>query len=233
LIDRHTGSITSDHQDDLGGWIQRRLKKGVEGQGGKAQAILEELGISVEELRVQWELQQVSQLSLCAHTWSIGFIFCNFTFDHLDAPARLKKELDMVLNLQADLNTVDSAIQSTHALISKSEHPADSLNLLASLQETHENLKEKVEALYASLNVHKIFPKLQGLDFEFVHTCLMVHDLKINIQKQVIGSFFEWDKLDQAAGSREQALGWCNFNTTFFINCFIGTKLHQTMWKAI
>ncbi|KAF8240872.1 hypothetical protein L208DRAFT_1420300 [Tricholoma matsutake] len=165
--------------------IMRRLKKGVEGQGGKAQAILEEVGISVEELQVQWELQQVSQLSLCAY-----------------ALAHLKKELDIVLNLQADLDTVDSAIQSTHALISKSDHPVDSLNLLASLQETHENLKKKVEALYASLNVHETFPELQGLDFEF----------------WVIGSFFEWDKLDQAAGGCEQALG---------------TKLHQTMQKAI
>jgi hypothetical protein len=87
------------------------------------------------------------------------------------------------LNLQADLDTVDSAIQSTHVLISKSKHPTVSLNLLASLQETHENLKEKVEALYTLLNVHETFPELQGLDFEFVHTLLMAHDLKINLQK--------------------------------------------------
>jgi hypothetical protein len=138
-----------------------------------------------------------------------------------------------VLNLQADLDTVDSAIQSTHALISKSDHPTDSLDLLTSLQETHENLKEKVEALYTSLNVHEAFPELQGLDFEFVRTLLMARDLKINIRKQAIGSFFEWDKLDQAAGGREQALGWCNLHTTFFINHFTGTKLHQTTRKAI
>jgi hypothetical protein len=68
LIDRHAGSIASDHRDDLGGWIRRRLKKGVEGQGGKAQAVLDQLGIPVEELRAQWELQQVSQLSLRVRT---------------------------------------------------------------------------------------------------------------------------------------------------------------------
>ena len=97
----------------------------------------------------------------------------------------------MVLNLQADLNTVDLAIQSTHVLISKSEHPADSLNLLASLQETHKNLKGKVEVLYVSLNVHETFSELQGLDFEFVRTLLMACNLKINIQKWAIGNFFE------------------------------------------
>ena len=207
MIDRHAASIASDHRDDLGGWIRRRLKKGVEGQGGKAQGVLDQVGIHVEELRAQWELQQASQLSVRARTWSITLTLCICNFCHLDAPARLKKELDTVLNLQADLDAVDSAIQSTHALISKSEHPTESLNLLASLQETHESLKEKVEALYTSLNVHETFPELQGLDFEFVRTLLMARDLKINIRKRAIGSFFEWDKLDQAAGGREQALG--------------------------
>ncbi|KAF9457042.1 hypothetical protein BDZ94DRAFT_1176434 [Collybia nuda] len=46
----------------------------------------------------------------------------------------------------------------------------------------------------------------------------MAHNLKINIRKRAVGSFFEWDKLDQAAGGREQA---------------IGTKLHQTTRQAI
>jgi hypothetical protein len=34
----------------------------------------------------------------------------------------------------------------------------------------------------------------------------MAHDLKINIRKQAIGSFFEWDKLDCAVGGANQAL---------------------------
>ena len=68
MIDRHAALIASDHRDDLGGWIQRRLKKGVEGQGGKAQGVLNQVGICVEELRAQWELQQASQLSIHART---------------------------------------------------------------------------------------------------------------------------------------------------------------------
>ncbi|KAF8224141.1 hypothetical protein L208DRAFT_1425851 [Tricholoma matsutake] len=53
------------------------------------------------------------------------------------------------------------------------------------------SLKEKVEALYTSLNVLNSFPELQGLDLEF----------------RAIRSFFEWDKPDQVAGSHEEALG--------------------------
>ncbi|KAI6024283.1 hypothetical protein EDC04DRAFT_2869501 [Pisolithus marmoratus] len=46
----------------------------------------------------------------------------------------------------------------------------------------------------------------------------MAHDLKINIHKQAIGSFFEWDKLDHAVGGKDKPLG---------------TKLHQQTCKAI
>lgn len=34
-----------------------------------------------------------------------------------------------------------------------------------------------------------------------------MRDLKINIRKRAIGSFFEWDKLDCAVGGRQKALG--------------------------
>jgi hypothetical protein len=124
-----------------------------------------------------------------------------------DAPARLRQELDTVLSLQGDLDTVDAAIHTTCAALSKATPSRDSLRLLTALKETHKGLKEKVEALYASLNVQDSFPELQGIDLEFVRTLLMARDLKINIRKRAIGSFFEWDKLDQAAGGRDQAIG--------------------------
>ena len=112
-----------------------------------------------------------------------------------------------MLNLQGDLDTVNNTIHATHELISKSAPLKESLQLLSALVETQEHLKAKVEALYASLNVHESFPELQGLDLGFVRTLLMARDLKINIRKRAIGSFFEWDKLDQAAGGRDQVLG--------------------------
>ncbi|KAG2127205.1 hypothetical protein DEU56DRAFT_693117, partial [Suillus clintonianus] len=58
-----------------------------------------------------------------------------------------------------------------------------------------------------TLNVHNRFPELQGVDLDFVRTLLMARDLKINIRKRAIGSFFEWDKLDRAVGGANQALG--------------------------
>ncbi|KAF9469487.1 hypothetical protein BDZ94DRAFT_692 [Collybia nuda] len=201
LLDRHMASIGEELRADLGSWLRRRQKKGVEGQGKKAQKVLDECGVPLTTLREQWELQQAAQLSIRAH-----------------APVRLKKELDTVLNLQGDLDTVDKAIVITRSTISHSSASRESLQLLSGLETTQKRLKDEVEALYSSLGIEDTFPELQNIDLDFVRTLLMARDLKINIRKRAIGSFFEWDRLDQAAGGREQA---------------IGTKLHQSTRKAI
>ncbi|KAG2336107.1 hypothetical protein BDR05DRAFT_978861 [Suillus weaverae] len=133
----------------------------------------------------------------------------------LDAPARLKKELDTVLTLQADLDTSDTALQSTRLMLEKGTASHDTLE---ALERGHDRLMAKVEVLYASLNIHDQFPELEGINLDFIRLLLMVCDLKMNIHKQAITSFFEWDKLDHAVGSAQQALG---------------TKLHQQTRKAI
>ncbi|KAG6882608.1 hypothetical protein C0992_011226, partial [Termitomyces sp. T32_za158] len=125
----------------------------------------------------------------------------------LDAPVRLKKELDTILNLQGDLDACEKTLRSTRLLLAKVSPSASSLRVLASLQEHHEQLKDDIEDLYASLSVEESYPELRGVDLEFIKTLLIARDLKINVRKRAIGSFFEWDRLDQAAGGREQTLG--------------------------
>ncbi|KAH7905205.1 hypothetical protein BJ138DRAFT_975864, partial [Hygrophoropsis aurantiaca] len=203
LLDRQAMAIGEELRKDLGDWIRRRAKRGVQMQQTKADHILEECGIPLEELKELWRQQKASQLSLRAH-----------------APVRLKKELDTVLVLQAELDASDKALQSTRAVIAGSPDKisTDTVSALESLERGHDRLVSKVETLYASLNVHEKFPELKDVNLEFVRTLLMARDLKINIRKRAIGSFFEWDKLDQAVGGQQQALG---------------TKLHQHTRKAI
>ena len=140
-------------------------------------------------------------------------LYCHHSSAITDAPAHLKKELDTVLSLQGDLNTIENAIEAL-AKTGDMDLPKQTLE---SLQRTHERLKDKVEELYASLNVQEAFPELANVDLKFVQTLFMAWDLKINIRKCAIGSFFEWDKLDQATKGRHQLLskhvpdGWsCN-----------------------
>ncbi|KAG2156682.1 uncharacterized protein EDB93DRAFT_1238950 [Suillus bovinus] len=201
LIDRQAVAIGLEMRTDLGEWIKRWLKRGVNAQGAAAKDVLNKCGVEIEDLEDQWADQKRSQLSIRAH-----------------APARLKKELDVVLTLQADLDASDRALQAMRTVVEKGLVTEETLDALESLKRSHDHLMNKVELLYASLNVHDRFPELQGVDLDFVRTLLMACDLKINICKRAIGSFFEWDKLNRAVGGANQALG---------------TKLHQQTRKAI
>jgi len=139
-----------------------------------------------------------------------------------------------VLTLQGELDTVDNSLKNTKEVISKSAPTRESLNLISSLERSQDRLKQKVEDLYASLNVHESFPELQGINLEFVRTLLMARDLKINIRKRAIGSFFEWDKLDRAVGGRDETLGNSSPRSFSMANIsLVGTKLHQHTRKAI
>ncbi|KIM60892.1 hypothetical protein SCLCIDRAFT_26247 [Scleroderma citrinum Foug A] len=135
----------------------------------------------------------------------------------LDAPARQKKELDTVLVLQSDLEASDRALQAAWTIIEK-DATQDTLEALQSLEHSHDRLLTKVDTLYASLNIQDRFPELHGVNLEFICTLLLARDLKINIRKRAIGSFFEWDKLDRAVGGKQKTLGM---------------KLHQQTHKAI
>ncbi|KAK0244954.1 hypothetical protein EDD85DRAFT_963291 [Armillaria nabsnona] len=202
LLDRQAAFVARSIREDLGGWIRRKVKDGVEKKGAKARADLESCGKSVQFLRQQWDHQWQTQTSIRSH-----------------APAQLKKELDAVLTLQGHADTIESAIQATRLALTSSATTVSHHNFdLTQLSSVHQQLCNKIDQLYLSLNIDENFPELAGFDVTFVQTLLLARDLKINIRKRAIGTFFEWDRLDQATGGREQALG---------------TKLHQQTRKSI
>jgi len=79
----------------------------------------------------------------------------------------LKKELDTVLVLQADLESSNSMLQAARTLIQK-DATQDTLKALGSLECSHERLLNKVDLLYALLNIHDRFLELHGVGLEFV-----------------------------------------------------------------
>ncbi len=119
----------------------------------------------------------------------------------------MKKELDAILSLQGDLEAVEKAINTAKSTLAMTSAPEESKTLLKGLQDMYATFTNRVELLYVSLNMHDSYPDLKGASLDFVRTLLMARDLKINIRKRAIGSFFEWDRLDQAVGGRSQALG--------------------------
>ena len=53
---------------DLGDWLRRRLKKGIEEQGSAAQEVLNQCELGTVELCKEWSDQRSAQLSIRACT---------------------------------------------------------------------------------------------------------------------------------------------------------------------
>ena len=111
----------------------------------------------------------------------------------------MKKELDIVLSLQSDIDTVQAVLTLMRTTVVHRKVPPEAHKAIKSLEKNHSHLLKNIELLYASLNVSDTFPELDGLSLDFVKVLLMTHDLKINIRKRAITNFLEFDKLDRAA----------------------------------
>ncbi|KAJ6615333.1 hypothetical protein B0H10DRAFT_1950033 [Mycena sp. CBHHK59/15] len=201
MIDQYAAFVGEEGRDNLGNWIKRQQDKNIPKKRDTALQIFRECRVSVPELRQNWEAQKAAQTSLRAH-----------------APTRLKRELEKVLALQEQIDSVEKSISDVKQSITGAGASTDSLTLLRGLETTHDTLSRQAEALYASLNIRQAFPELLNLPLEFVRILLTMRDLKINIRKRAIGTFYEWETLDRAVGGCREALG---------------TKLHQKTRKAI
>ncbi|KAJ7431750.1 hypothetical protein B0H11DRAFT_1761580 [Mycena galericulata] len=202
MIDLYMSFINAEGLTNLGGWLQRQQEKNLAPKLASARRTLRDCRVPASELRSEWAAQKTAQSSVRAH-----------------APARLKRELDKVLALQVQIDTVETSILEVKTSIAgDGSAAAETHIILRRLQETHQALSDQAEALYASLNIAGTFPELDGLPLEFVRTLLLMRDLKINLRKRAVGSFYEWETLDRAVSGRREALG---------------TKLHQATRKAI
>ncbi|KAJ7435827.1 hypothetical protein FB451DRAFT_1461458 [Mycena latifolia] len=190
MIDQYTAFVNEEGRSNLGSWIHRQEHRNLTRKRRAAKKVLAECGVSIEELRRNWAEQKAAQTSIRSH-----------------APVRLRRELDKVLSLQAQIDAVEQSITDVKNTIKGPDASPDSIGLLCSLTRTNETLNTQAEALYASLNISQSFPELQNLPLEFVRTLVVMRDLKINIRKRAIGSFYEWETLDRAVGGRREALG--------------------------
>ncbi|KAG5335779.1 hypothetical protein C0989_000367, partial [Termitomyces sp. Mn162] len=148
---------------------------------------------------VLYDVGCVLDRSLRTHSHWLYIVDCKVNsiglelHNDLEAPVRLKKELDTVLTLQSDLKTCKKNLQAMCLTLSKALPSPHALQILSSLQDHHEQLKDDVEELYSFLSIQDSYPELQGVDLEFVKYFLIACDLKINVQKWAVGT-----KLHQA-----------------------------------
>ncbi|KAJ7839203.1 hypothetical protein B0H14DRAFT_3458801 [Mycena olivaceomarginata] len=202
-IDQYTSFVNQEGLNRLGAWLKRQETKNLTKKRKAAVTTLIQCGVPEAELRLQWAAQKKAQTSARSH-----------------APMRLQRNLDKVLKLQEQIDTVEKSISDAKQSLTSGDGKAspDTLAHLRRLQVTHEILSSQAEALYASLNIHASFPELWGLPLDFVRTLVIMRDLKINIRGRAIESFYEWETLDRAVAGRREPLG---------------TKLHQATQKTI
>ncbi|KAH6890244.1 hypothetical protein BKA70DRAFT_1376547 [Coprinopsis sp. MPI-PUGE-AT-0042] len=200
LINNLLASVGEEMRDSLGEWLKQR-SNAIANFRRAAQAELAECSTPIQELCTLWDDQKKSQSSIRS----------------LHA-SKVKKDLDAILHLQADLNVIDNRVEAIASGIAK-DYPSGHRDLiLSTLKACQDALNEKIEALFGNLNVGDSYPELKGMDYEFVKTLLVMRDLKINIRKRAIANFFEYERLNQAVGGR---------------NLPLGTNAHQLTRKAI
>ncbi|KAJ6605852.1 hypothetical protein B0H10DRAFT_1957084 [Mycena sp. CBHHK59/15] len=93
MIDQYAAFVGEEGRDNLGNWIKRQQDKNIPKKRDHALQIFRECRVSVPELRQNWEAQKAAQTSLRAH-----------------APTRLKRELEKVLALQEQIDSVEKSI---------------------------------------------------------------------------------------------------------------------------
>ncbi|KAJ6542921.1 hypothetical protein B0H19DRAFT_1076947 [Mycena capillaripes] len=188
MIDQYSAFLNTEGQENLGTWIERQDRS----LRTKMRAALKTFCaccVPEAELRCEWQDQKEAQTSIRSH-----------------APARLRRQLDKVVTLQTQIDGVEKAIIDAKQTIAVSGAPPDAVSLLCLLEATHKMLNQQAEELYASLNIGGSFPELADLPRPFVHTLLLLNDLKTVIQRRVIASFQEWEALDRAVAGRREPL---------------------------
>lgn len=102
--------------------------------------------------------------------------------------------------------TVLMAAQS----IKKGILPKSSLEHVNIMMSHLNTVRERADQMYATLNVNTDFPSLvQGVDLEYVRRLFLLRQLKAAVQKKATSTMWEFDKLDQATGGKDMALGTC------------------------
>jgi hypothetical protein len=57
--------------------------------------------------------------------------------------------------------------------------------------------------MYSTLHVSQEFPKIVGVDLKFIWKLFLLWELKTQVQRCATSAFWEFDKLDRAAGGKE------------------------------
>ncbi|KAH6902371.1 hypothetical protein BKA70DRAFT_1229028 [Coprinopsis sp. MPI-PUGE-AT-0042] len=151
LLDRAMTAIGKDSMPGMAAALSRKLKN-VRKRLDSLRKRPNKAKLTDDFVRKQWHHQQSAQMSLQSQ-----------------APIRVKKELDSVLSLQAEIDSTQKTLESTRkALGTTDDAGCTAKSILDQLDKQQQDLAKRAEELYSSVNVAEVFPGLEGLQLKFL-----------------------------------------------------------------
>lgn len=203
-------TIGSDIRDELGDILRRKLKL-VKKQGNAAQKQLDEAGVSRAVLEQQWNEQQAYEMQLGGKLGKCQCPILTTLNNWSSATAAPKskqaqkqaKTQDKLLSIQNDLEKMSRKMKSF-----KISNCSEVSNKILTANSIVDSMKSNAETLLAGLDdrTGDSMSTSPELDPEAVKLLAETERLKRCVRKLAIGSFFEWDKIDQAKRGH-QAVG--------------------------
>ncbi|CAK5278726.1 unnamed protein product [Mycena citricolor] len=200
-LDEYVEFVNCEGITNLASWIERQRNKNIPQKSNQATKRINSAGVTISDLRGQWQAQLNAQISLRS-----------------SPPVRVQRDLGKIVGLQNQVEEIEDTLEQLQKTIGDRLSSQSAHEAIKDLQSTQVKLSHQAERLYTSLDLETHYPELAGLPFEFVQTLLLMRDLKLQIRKQAIGTFLEWENLDRAVQGRREPLG---------------TKLHQAARKAL
>ena len=109
--------------------------------------------------------------------------------------------------LQEEIGFVEDKLSDAETSIEAGISTTAARRALANLRTTHQVLMAEVDELFSVLHAHQEFPSIAGVPPQCVKKLIIAHELKATSRSRTADRLFELDKISQAAGGIDPALG--------------------------
>ncbi|KAJ7608102.1 hypothetical protein DFH06DRAFT_1486276 [Mycena polygramma] len=179
-LEQQLDFIANKERSNLGRWLTR-CRAHVQQELDRATSVLRTCGISIPQLRREWDSRKLTAKTLDDH-------------DDTDV------EIEKLLELQMAFEQLDKKLAQTMP----HRHAANTVfkEMRVSLTGT----KARIDDIY-NVEIAQRFPSLADTKLGFLKKMFMARDLKRTIRRLASISFSKWETLDQAKGGRGAPVG--------------------------
>jgi hypothetical protein len=205
IIERQIQWIANLLRAELGRWEVRR-RDAVDEKRAAATRDLAACGYDIETLRLLWEQQRKSQLSVRRGALWLFTAIRAYQVSVATKPL-LKQDMKVISDLQDTVDTLDERINSAEVNLTRGRRNVKIKQSLLELRNQRDQFLERIQVLYSSLSIVEEYPHIKELGNDFVQLLVEAHNTKALLRARIVGRIFEINYLDRAVGGRDIPLG--------------------------